>query len=418
MTVAAARSGPLRIAMFVGPFPVLSETFILNQITGLIDRGHDVDIIALRPRKYAQVHSVIDDYGLLDRTYYIRSSKTRWRVLQALEILAKTPAWLSPRGVSLASRLSRTRRLAVRLDWLGRLRVAAREFDGGRYDVIHCQYGNLGAMVAPMIRAGAIHGRFVTSFRGHDVTQGAFDAAYYHQLFELADSVLPVSRSLAERLLQLGCPEEKITVLHSGIDPTRFVHRERRPTPGDRVAIVTVARLVEMKGVEFGIRAVAQLIEAGRPVVYDIVGDGPLRSRLEALIDELGVGGSVRLHGWMAHEQLIGLLDAGQIFLAPSVTATNGETEGIPNSVKEAMALGLPVVATVHSGIPELVEHGVSGYLVPERDVDALAEMLALLCDSGDRWVAMARAGRARIEAEFDARRLNDTLVGLYRGAI
>ena len=169
-----------------------------------------------------------------------------------------------------------------------------------------------------------------------------------------------------------------------------------------------------MKGVGYGIEAVAALLNAGEKVVYHVVGDGPLRDELRGLVQRLGVGDHVHLHGSKSNDDVLAFLDAGHVLLAPSVTAANGETEGIPNAVKEAMATGMPVVATCHSGIPELVEDGVSGFLVPERNAVALSERLAYLAQHVDVWSAMGRAGRAQIEAKFDRQSLNDELVRLY----
>jgi colanic acid/amylovoran biosynthesis glycosyltransferase len=121
------------------------------------------------------------------------------------------------------------------------------------------------------------------------------------------------------------------------------------------------------------------------------------------------MGGSKR------HEEVIQVLTQTHILIAPSVTAADGDEEGIPNTLKEAMAMGLPVISTVHAGIPELVEDGVSGFLVPERDVEALADRLERLVDHSETWAAMGRAGRRQIEAEFDIERLNDELLVLYQ---
>jgi colanic acid/amylovoran biosynthesis glycosyltransferase len=109
---------------------------------------------------------------------------------------------------------------------------------------------------------------------------------------------------------------------------------------------------------------------------------------------------------------------SAHIFLGPSVTAASGDQEGIPTVIKEAMAVGLPVVSTIHSGIPELVEHGVTGYLAPERDAETLAKHLIALLRHPDQWGEMGRAGRRRVEMEFDTERLNDALVEHYREAM
>ncbi|HHS83304.1 MAG TPA: colanic acid biosynthesis glycosyltransferase WcaL, partial [Gammaproteobacteria bacterium] len=209
--------------------------------------------------------------------------------------------------------------------------------------------------------------------------------------------------------------EKKIEILHSGINCERFCYQPRELKNGEAVKIFTVARLVEMKGVAYGIKAVAQLIKSGRKICYKIAGDGALREELERLIKELGMENSIQLLGWKGHKELPGLMDDTHILLTPSVTAANGEQEGIPNVVKEAMAMGIPVVGTLHSGIPELVENGVSGYLAPERDSQMLAECLAKLIDQSDRWPEIGKAGRQKVELEFDMNKLNDKLVELYR---
>ena len=132
-------------------------------------------------------------------------------------------------------------------------------------------------------------------------------------------------------------------------------------------------------------------------------------------LNQLGIESHVTLHGWKDQESVSSYLDQAHILLAPSVTAKNGEAEGIPNVVKEAMAVGLPVVSTLHSGIPELVEDGVSGYLVPERDVRAMSERLSDLIEHPERWESMGRAGRKKIEKDFDSEKLTDRLITLYQ---
>lgn len=405
----------MRIAFFVDAFPVVSETFILNQITGLIDRGHTVDIFARGRRRDDRVHADISKYRLLEHTVYLDSPGTHpQRVLAALRLLLAAP-WFTAAGLKVLVSLIRHYGRTAPFNTLSVLRIASRELFSDRYDIIHCQYGTLGRAVLTLTRMGVIHGALVTSFRGHDITQrDKLKPGFYDELFREGQLFLPVSRSLESQLLALGAPREKTTVHHSGIDCSRFPFRARSRGDGEPMVIVTVARLVEMKGVGYGIEAVAALLNAGEKVVYHVVGDGPLRDELRGLVQRLGVGDHVHLHGSKSNDDVLAFLDAGHVLLAPSVTAANGETEGIPNAVKEAMATGMPVVATCHSGIPELVEDGVSGFLVPERNAVALSERLAYLAQHVDVWSAMGRAGRAQIEAKFDRQSLNDELVRLY----
>jgi colanic acid/amylovoran biosynthesis glycosyltransferase len=128
----------------------------------------------------------------------------------------------------------------------------------------------------------------------------------------------------------------------------------------------------------------------------------------------LGLGDRVRILGWATPDQVRDGLERAHVLVAASVTARDGDEEGIPNVLKEAMACGLPVIATRHGGIPELVEHGVTGFLVAERDAAGLAERLGHLAAHPESWAALGAAGRARIEREYDIERLNDRLVAMF----
>ncbi len=299
---------------------------------------------------------------------------------------------------------------------LGLLEIGLAQQHNRPYDIIHCQYGTLGKYFLGLKMSGLLSGKFVTAFRGHDITQHANSApGFYEELFQEGDLFLPVSRSLEQRLVDRGCDAAKIRVLHSGIDCSRFRFRPRAVEKNEAINILTIGRFVEMKGIVYGVEAVADLIQSGRKVRYDIIGDGALRGEIGMKIKQLGIESHVTLHGWKDQISVTDYLDRAHILLAPSVTAGNGETEGIPNVVKEAMAVGLPVVSTVHSGIPELVEDGVSGFLVPEGDARALTDRLACLMDHPERWESMGKAGRKKVEDDFDSEKLNDRLVTLYQ---
>ncbi len=411
----------MRIAFFVAAFPVVSETFIINQITGLIDRGHHVDIYAKSARPQEVIHPEIAEYRLLDRAVYLNEiPKSGWsRAGYLMAQLQGSGIFGHPARWKPLYRLLTAENNYSLLSKLGRLTLLTRELKEGPYDIVHAQYGTLGRQLISLKEAGFLAAKYVTSFRGHDVTQHATrEPGFYDELFAEGDLFLPVSESLKQRLVSQGCDEKKIQVLHSGINCGRFRFRPRTLEKGEPVRILTVARLVEMKGVAYGIEAVARLLHSGRTVHYQIAGDGSLRGELEQRIEKLGAKGDIQLLGWRDHGELVQLMEQSHILLTPSVTATNGEQEGIPNVVKEAMAMGMPVVSTYHSGIPELVEDGVTGYLAPERDTEKLAESLIKLIEHPDRWPQMGEAGRRKVEAEFDMERLNDDLVALYHSLL
>lgn len=405
----------MKIAFVVTQFPSTSETFVLNQITDLIDRGHDVDIYAGIPGDLTKAHQKVQKYQLLDKTYYGVSIPRQRGVyyLKALwlwvDVLRRSPRLLfkflslshygrhliSPKFIYLlASYLNRTL----------------------SYDIIHCHFGTNGVRGALLRELGILQGKLVTTFHGSDVTKTllAQGTHIYDALFQTVDQCQPISQRWRRVLLSLGCHPNKITVHHMGIDCDRFHFTSRHLRSDGQVRLISVARLTEKKGIEYSIRAVAQLLKTYPNIHYDIIGDGPLQAELEQLIHSLDVEAQVKLLGWKAQRDVIELLHQSDILVAPSVTSKTGDQEGIPVAIMESMAMGLPVVSTWHSGIPELVADGVSGFLVPERDVDALAQRLAYLVNHPHVWAALGRAGRNRVEEHFNNQPLSDRLVELY----
>lgn len=405
----------MRIAFIIWQFPVLSETFILNQITGLIDRGHEVDIYAHLPGDTSKVHPDVENYKLLECTYYVPQipDNLLWRLLKGIGLLyanyKKDPLVLL-RSLNIFKYGLRAASL-----WL----VYAMTPLLGKepYDIIHGQFGTDGLNGIFLRDIGAIKGKLITTFRGFDISTYVQQQGdrIYDQLFATGDFFLTNCEFFKRRLLKLGCDEKKLVVHYSGIDCSRFVFTPRHLQPDSRVRIVLTGRLVEKKGIEYSIRAVAKLAKGNSNLEYNIIGDGPLQSDLRQLIQELNVSHIVKLIGQKQQHELIEILNNSHIFIAPSVTAKDGNQDAPINVLKEAMAMGLPVVSTYHGGIPELVEDGISGFLVPERDADALAEKLSYLMEHPEIWPQMGQAGRAYVEKHFDMHKLNDELVEIYQ---
>jgi colanic acid/amylovoran biosynthesis glycosyltransferase len=412
----SASEGSLSIAILVLRFPVVSEAFILDLITGLMDRGHHVDIYAIdgETREGGCVHSEVAKYRLLDRTHAAPDkpeSRLR-RAAKAVPLLFRT--WRHAGTVAKTLNFVRYGRLSLSLS----LFYAALPLLGARqYDIVHCQFGTVGLVALGLRELGVLRGRLVTTFRGFDISKFVESRGerVYDRLFAGGDLMLANCRHFRDELLRLGCPPERVRINRSGIDCSRFPFRTHETRANARPRILTVGRLVEKKGIEYAIRAVAKLHDQGCDLEYEIIGDGPLRATLQTLIRDLGVAGIVSLPGGKDRNGVIHSLQRADVFLAPSVRAEDGDEDGPANVLKEAMATGLPVVATQHGGIPELVQDGVSGFLVPERDADTLAERLAYLIDHPDAWGSMGRAGRAFVEQHFEKNVVLDELVDFYQ---
>jgi colanic acid/amylovoran biosynthesis glycosyltransferase len=288
------------------------------------------------------------------------------------------------------------------------------------YDVIHCQFGTF-ALIAMILRdIGAIKGKLITSFRGYDISlfvqQNGKDV--YNSLFAKGDFFLTNCEFFRQRAIKLGCQPEKIVVHGSGIDCRRFPFKARYPHTDGKIRIATTGRLIEKKGIEYGIRAIFQVSRIYPNIEYNIIGDGELKANLQQLIQSLQITKQVKILGWKTQPEIVEILDKTDIFIAPSVTAKDGNQDAPVNTLKEAMLMGLPVIATTHGGIPELVRDGISGCLVPERDTDAIAEKLTYLIEHPEIWPAMGHAGRADVEKNYDINKLNDELVRLYHQVI
>ena len=407
----------MRVAFIVGQFPALSETFILRQITGLLDRGHDVEIFARSAGKDSISHRDIEKYGLLRRTCYLNTyASSPNRILR----LAKRVGLLmanfhkSPAAVLRTFNVMRFGRSALSL---GVFR-AITPFLGKRpYDIVHCQFGTLGNLGILLKDTGLLRGKLVTSFRGYDISSYTqrHGEHIYRDLFSKGDLFLCVSEHIKAKLVRLGCDPRKLIVHRSGAEIKKSDLPRSGPKTDRKIRIVTVARLVEKKGVEYGIQAIAKISKERRHIEYNVAGEGRRRDRLQALIGELNAGENIKLLGWQTQVEVSELLKASDILLAPSVIASNGGEEGIPGVIMEAFAQGLPVVSTHHAGIPEVVKDGESGFLVPERDVHALADRLIRLIDRPELRSAMGRKGREFVEEHYDIEKLNDRLVRIYR---
>ena len=407
----------MRIAFIVSHFPRLSETFILNQVTGLIDRGHHVDIFSEYDGDWEHVHPDVTRYQLHRHTYPLQSVPRNYlgRSLKGLWLLLSR--W--PKAPRLLARSLNVKQHGLYAGGLWLLYAAASLIDSDcpQYDIIHCQFGTQGYRGWFLQCLMQPQPKLVVMFRGHDISSYVQQQGeqVYKDLWQAADACLTNCEFFRQRVIQLGCPPAKIAVHYSGLDVTKFTYKARQLVSNESIQLITTGRLVEKKGIEYVIRALVPLVPRYPHIRYSIIGDGPLRPSLESLIRDLQLESVVHLVGWQDEHELIASLEQAHLFIAPSVTAQDGNQDAPINVLKEAMAMGLPVISTVHGGIPELVQEGIAGYLVPERDVAALAASLDRLLQQHHRWPTMGQAGRAYVEEHFNIQTLNNQLVSRYQ---
>ncbi len=406
-----------RVAFIVDNFPVLSQTFILNQITGLIAYGYDVDIYA-NPSPEMTIHDDVNKYNLLSRTSYFPQPSQHHPVTLCkslhllLQGICKSPHVLN----QLYRNISALKTNGLPIWFLPYLATPFFNAFPQNYDIIHCHFGPNGIKGLALKRMGLITGKLITSFHGYDLTKyiSKYSATVYHQLFAQGDLFLPISKHWQNQLIELGCKQDKIRVHRMGVNCEKFTFTPRQYHHSQPIQILTIARLVEKKGVEYGIRAVAKLASTHPNICYKIIGDGCLKESLQALIQKLNIADKIELLGWKEQSEIRETLNQSQILIAPSITSREGDQEGIPVVLMEAMAMGIPVISTLHSGIPELVEDSVTGFLVPEKDVEALSQKIKYLIENPQVWEKIGHGGRKFIEENHNQILLNQELVDIY----
>lgn len=389
----------MRIAMIVNTFGKPSEKFVLDQVTGLIDLGHDVEIFARGVTSGTVVHPDVARYGLAEKLHVlgIPSGNRRrytWRALAvAVTVIPRHPV--------------RACRMIFRYrDWdalflLAKLRDA-------KFDLVLAQFGPNGELAARLKRAG-MPWPLLTIFRGYDVRQAVQRGAkIYASLFRFGDLFLGVSQDLVDQLCRLGVAPERIRRLPTSVDLGKFHPPSERTAwePTQRLVLLTVARLHPIKGLEYGIQAVKALLErhGNLKLEYRLVGAGPLEAELRQLVGELGLEREVVFLGALAEDEVAAHYRQAHLFMLPSLA------EGLPVALLEAMASELPIVATDVGGVGELLVHGETGLLVPPQDPQALADALARLIDSRSTWREMGQSVRRVVAAHYEIKQRNREL--------
>ncbi|WP_250626699.1 glycosyltransferase [Pinirhizobacter soli] len=402
--------------LFVLPeFPRYSETFVIDQIVGLLDRGFDVRILAISRGPSPTAGDIVATRGLMDRATFIfdhsASGAASWQILlrRLRQILPGLPQARVRRALSMR-RYGHTAKTLVLAGAVRRLSLPLKA------EAIIAHFGPTGVLAANLRALGLLDGPLFTVFHGYDLSRHSVLARHggdYQRLFSSGERMLPISTLWEKKLQALGCEPGKIQVHRMGVDLDSFRFQPPKDaalSSGRPLRVVCVARLVEKKGVIYLCQAVGELAQRQIPVELEVIGDGPLQQELERFVARQDLGQKITIRGRRDKAYVQAALGRADVFALPSVTAADGDQEGIPVSLMEAMASGVPCLSTVHSGIPELIDDGRSGWLVPERDATALADTLARIQRGDFDLPAIARCARATVETHFNQSRLHDQL--------
>jgi len=289
--------------------------------------------------------------------------------------------------------------------------------------ILHSHFGKMGCQsMRAARRANVTH---VVTFYGHDATSWPHrdpkNLIRYRELFDTVAAVFCEGPSLAKKVVALGCPEEKALVHHLGVDLAHIPFRPRTWLPGTPLRVLIAATFREKKGIPIAIRALREIcseVDLEITIIGDSRGDWDIdeKRNILATIDQCGLAKHTRLLGFQPHAVLWNEALRHHVFLSPSITTANGDAEGgAPVTIIEMAASGMPIVSTFHCDIPEVIVHGESGWLAPERDHLCLAEHLRWLIHHPDDWRPFLDAGRRRVETLFDCRTQGLKLAERYR---
>ncbi len=363
----------LKILFIIEKFPWYTKVIMMNQVISLLDRGHDVHIYTYHGIASDEVDKEALEYNLYDRIHYNR--------------------FPSPSEIK-------------------------------TFDIIVCQYGDLGKEYIKLKHTIDNKAKFVTFFRGGDITTDRhMEYGQYDELIKNSDLLLPICHYFKYKLRMLGADLDKIEVIYSPINCNRFFSKKNidraiqkflSKKNTDTIRILSVNRLAEEKGIDDAINAIEQLVKIYPNIKYTIVGDGKLRLQIEQLINRKKLQDCVKLVGWKKQEEIKELLEVSDIFILASVTPERGNQEAIPNVLKEAMLMGVPVIATYHGGTTELVVDGLTGFVVPEKCSGAILQKILHILKNKRHVARVISRAAHKTREMFDMNIVNKKLIRIF----
>lgn len=384
------KSKPKSLLLITDRFPVYSETFVVLHAIDMLHEGYDVKILCREPQssQHSSQQSLLEDHRLMERLVPSPPMPKSYLLRIATALVLATRSGL--RGVKLLLRSLNPRRFGKQGLNLWVFFQTFPFLEASFVDVIHAHFGLSGVRAAWAKRLGLTEAPLVVTFHGFDANVAAAEIPahrkLYREVFALADRLTVGTDFMARCLLELGAPLEKISFWPMGVDPKLFQsHPSSKPEGSQVMRLLSVGRLVPFKNHIEGIRAAELLVKKGYPIRYDIIGEGPLRGKLEAYIHDHQLGQHVFLLGKKSQEDILLQMQKAQVFLMTSSTDENGRAEGQGVVTLEAQASRLPVVAFRSGGVPDTMIDGVTGYLVPPGDVETYAKHIEWLLRN-EKW--------------------------------
>jgi len=388
----------LKIAFLIDEFH-WSLTFVFDKAIFLKEQGHQVKIFA--QRIYKNKASPYKDF----KKQILKLP--RWDKLRVKDLLFGLIGALSFQPIitikTILKILSTKENLTQKLYSLNLALPFLRE----KFDLIHIHFGYCASRYIDGLKI--LNTPLIITFNGSDlIFPPKQEAKKYKEVFERANLIIVVCENLRKKAIEMGVNEKKLILIYHGRDLDYFSYQERAFL-NKLPVIVTVARLHWMKGLNYAIEAMKILNEKKFNFEYWLIGDGREREALEYMVNEYGLNKKVKFLGALSREQVREKLFQADIFLLTSLIGG-----GLGMSILEAQATGLPVVATRVGGIPEGIRDGETGFLVPPRNPEALAEKLKILIENPELRKQMGKKAREWVEKKFNQKILLEKLIDVY----
>jgi colanic acid/amylovoran biosynthesis glycosyltransferase len=405
---------PLRI-LFVTPKPFsYSEVFVLEQAKALVDSGYHVEICFLYGKQsnfFLSSNIRLTSYAFLNKIIFpckiisLRVSFLSFPFLFFLKNLnyGKNLIWLTYEDLASSFSFKIWRKTMI-------------PFNEKGYDIIHCQFANIASEVVSLREEGVLKGKIIVHFRGYDISSHIQEKGQdvYSEIFKKSDYFLANCDFFKEKAISIGCDKKKICTYGTPLDCEKFYYTKPIFPKDGKIKLITVGRLVEKKGIEYGIRAMEKIVKVFPDIEYTIVGDGELRKSLEDLTLRLGLSNFVKFVGWKKHDEIYDFLKNTHIFISPNVIALDGNLDAPTNTIKEAMSSGVLVVSSDYPPIFELIQDTVNGFLFKQRNHDDLADKIIFLINTPEIWEKVAKKARNDVVNKYDKEKLRNELIDLY----
>ena len=403
------------IVFILESYPIDSQAFITNQIVGVLKAGYQVKIAVnkLNKIKGSSQESIIRTHNILDFIYVteVKSSNSIFKKRLALiGLMIKNISLLKSFLVILKSNSIDKLRLCYKLTGYKSLL---------KEELFHVQFANNGFFLVKLKALGLLSkkAKIVTTFHGYDAHTTNKDVndkrKQLASIFKYSNNIIVNSNYLKSQVVNLGCPKEKITNIGVAYNSDVFTFSKHKTQ--EKIKLISIGRLIEFKGHVYGLKVIRKLLDLGVDVDYAIIGDGPEKENLETTINDLKLNKRVSLLGSKSQKEISNYLSKSDIFLMTSITDKNKRCETFGVVSVEAQAVGVPVVAFNSGGVSTTIKNGFSGFLVTEKDCNAMVDAILKLINNKEDLNTMRINASRFAKQNFSLEKVVDEHVKIYK---